>query len=446
LGDFVLLKKLGEGGMGVVYKAHQISMDRDVALKVLPKYRAKDPKFIERFYAEARASARLDHPHIVRGFAAGEAEGFHYFAMEFVAGESCETLLETHGRFEVADAVRIALDVASALQHAHSLQMLHRDIKPANILITTAGQVKLVDLGLVKALDQPGSMTQSGAGFGTPYYMPPEQARSAKSVDARSDLYALGATLYHFLTGKTPFGGETIVDVMSAKEAGQHTPARKVNPDVPEILDVVLDKLLAPEPRVRFQTASDLVSALQRTGLAAGRLSGLAGAKGGSAARPGAAAAPKPSSPRATTPAVPSAKPPATAEPDTWLVQFKDRRGQTIKRRADAQQIRELIRRGAIGTDAQAARGDAQAPMKPLVGYVEFFDLLQSRMLKERSDRAVGGGMAEQFAQIDRQEHRRRKWRKIRSALTRGLTWLILFAIAGAACWAAYLWYQGRLP
>src|SRR6266567_7426089 len=209
VGDFHLTKKLGEGGMGTVFKAHQMSMDRDVALKILPRHLAKDTSYVERFYREARASAKLDHPNIVRGIAVGEDRGYHYFAMEYIDGESSDKVLESQGKLQVGDAVKIALDVARALDHAHSKGLVHRDIKPDNIMITRQGFVKLADLGLAKAADENQGLTQTGSGFGTPYYMPPEQARNAKYVDNRSDIYALGATLYHLLTGKVPFTGDT---------------------------------------------------------------------------------------------------------------------------------------------------------------------------------------------------------------------------------------------
>src|SRR5262245_35127039 len=168
IGDYRLTKKLGEGGMGAVFKARQLSMDRDVALKVLPKHLAKDKDFVDRFYREARASAKLDHPNIVRGIAGGEEKGFHYFAMEFVDGESCEKILQEPRKFKVADALKIALDIARALDHAHSKGMVHRDIKPENILVTRDGTVKLADLGLAKETETNNALTQTGHGFGTP--------------------------------------------------------------------------------------------------------------------------------------------------------------------------------------------------------------------------------------------------------------------------------------
>ncbi|OYW12386.1 MAG: serine/threonine protein kinase, partial [Planctomycetales bacterium 12-60-4] len=218
LGDFRLIKKLGQGGMGEVFLAHQITLDRQAALKVLAKHLADNQDFVKRFYREARAMAKIDHPQAVRVFAVDEDDGVHYVAMEFIDGKSLQGWLDKLGRFSVGDAVHVTLRCAEALQQAHAMNMVHRDIKPDNIMLTSRGQVKVADFGLAKALDdEEMSMTQSGTGLGTPYYMAPEQARNAKHVDGRSDIYALGITLYHFLTAKLPFTGNSAMEVVLAK-------------------------------------------------------------------------------------------------------------------------------------------------------------------------------------------------------------------------------------
>jgi hypothetical protein len=272
LKDFRLIEKLGQGGMGIVYRAHQRSMDRPVALKLLPPQLAADEGFIARFYREARMSARLDHPNIVRGVAVGEERGVYYFAMEYVDGESLDKRLAL-GRLSVADAVRIALDVARALDHAHSRGLVHRDIKPANILIARDGVVKLADLGLAKTSET--DLTQVGGSMGTPSYMAPEQGRDARSADQRSDIYALGATLYHLLTGERPFRGAD--DVQLAKESARYEPLRQRNPEVPPALGEIVDKMMAPDPADRHQTPAELVNELAATGLAASSLSWIGG-------------------------------------------------------------------------------------------------------------------------------------------------------------------------
>lgn len=177
LGDYRLLKKLGEGAMGEVYRARQLNYPREVAVKVLFKHIASNPKLVERFYREARATGRLDHPNIVQGYEVGEDHGCHFFAMEFVDGESLQKILQRQGRLAVGDAVHIIQRRAAGLQHAHEHGVIHRDVKPDNILITRQGVVKIADLGMVKQLDEDMSLTQTGHAVGTPWYMPLEQAQ-----------------------------------------------------------------------------------------------------------------------------------------------------------------------------------------------------------------------------------------------------------------------------
>jgi len=433
LGDFRLVKRLGEGGMGTVFKARQLSMDRDVALKVLPKHLARDKDFVDRFYREARASAKLDHPNIVRGIAVGEEKGFHYFAMEFVDGETCEKILAERGKFEVGDAVKIATDIARALEHAHAKGLVHRDIKPENILITQQGAVKLADLGLAKEANENNSLTQTGSGFGTPFYMPPEQARNAKHVDQRSDLYALGATLYHLLTGKLPFVGDTAIEVLTAKEEGQHVPARRHDPTIPQILDLVIDKMMAKDPKNRYQTAVEVLHALEKTGCANERLSWISVRHGGAATRPAATPAPKP---------VLDSREPEFAEPptpppsgDQYVLRYKDKSGRQVKTAGDKHRIRDMIRRGLLSTDVECAK-DAKSPFRPLMAFPEFSDLMKSRLLKEKGDLLSGGGMADRFAKIDKEEARRRKMRRIKAMLWRACSALLVLGLVAAAYFA----------
>jgi serine/threonine-protein kinase len=432
VGDFLLTKKLGEGGMGAVYRARQLSVERDVALKVLPKYLAKDPSYVERFYREARASARLDHPNIVRGIAVGEDKGYHYFAMEFVDGESCDKVLRARGRLSVGDAVRIALDVARALDHAHAKGLVHRDIKPENIMITQAGVVKLADLGLAKATDEISSLTKTGSGFGTPYYMPPEQARNAKFVDNRSDIYALGATLYHLVTGQVPFNGDTAIEVLTAKEEGRHTPARRLASDVPEILDLVIDKMMARDPKARYQTAAEVIDALEKTTRASSSLS-LHGGAHLAATRPVEA-------PPVSTRDDDAGETAATAQ---YVVKYRDRSGQPVKVTADKHQVRDLIRRGAFGTDVEAAKVP-DGTFRPLLSYPEFTEQMKARFIKEKGDQALGGGMAGKFAELDKQDQRRRKLRKLQAIVVRVLTSLLVVGILSTAAYFGWKLYQER--
>ena len=227
LGEYRILRLLGEGGMGSVYLGYHEGLGRQVAIKVLADSLASNQAYIDRFYREARSGALLNHPNIVRGFAIGQdkATGKHYLILEYVDGTSAQVLLERLGRLPVGDAVHITLDIARALEHAHSCNLVHRDIKPDNILISRTGVAKLADLGLAKRIDETSHLTALRQGFGTSYYMPYEQAMSAKSVDGRSDIYALGATLYHLLTGEVPFSGENHMEVIEKKDRGDFTPA-----------------------------------------------------------------------------------------------------------------------------------------------------------------------------------------------------------------------------
>lgn len=269
LGGFRILRWLGEGGMGAVYLGYHEEQRRQVAVKVLAEELAVNPVCIECFHRESKSSTLLEHPCLVRGISAGrdEASGLHYLVREFVDGPSGHVLLDRMGRLPVGDAVHIVLDVARALEYLHGRNFVHRDIKPDNILLDRSGTAKLADLGLVKRIGETMSGTKVHHGFGTSHYMPYEQAADAGSVDGRSDIYALGATLYHFLTGQVPFAGENHLEIVQKKDVGAFVPARMFNPEVPIALDGILTKMLARRPCDRYQTAAQLVADLVRSGL-----------------------------------------------------------------------------------------------------------------------------------------------------------------------------------
>src|SRR5436305_1681031 len=271
LGEFRILRRLGEGGMGAVYLAYHEELGKQVALKVLADNLASNQRYVDRFYREDKSGRLLNHPNIVRSFGAGQDQATkkHYLVLEFVDGFTAHHLLDRYGRLSIGDAVHIALDVARALEHAHSRNVIHRDIKPDNILITRSGVSKLADLGLAKRTDEASHLTATRQGFGTSYYMPYEQALNAKHADGRSDIYALGATLYHLATGEVPFRGDNHLEVIEKKDAGTFTPASQLNPAVPRILDQILERMLARQPRDRYQTASELIVELERSRLAA---------------------------------------------------------------------------------------------------------------------------------------------------------------------------------
>ncbi len=271
LGEYRLLRPLGEGGMGKVWLAYQEGEARQVAIKILPSTMAGNQASLDRFYREAKNGALLNHPNIVRNIAINtdRATGHYYLVLEYVDGPSAQALLERFGKLPVGDAVHIVLDIARGLEHAHSRNIVHRDIKPANILITPSGVAKLADLVLAKRTDETSHLTAARQSFGTPYYMPYEQAMNAKNADGRCDIYALGATLYHLLTGEVPFPGMNHLEIVDKKKLGVFTPAGSLCAAVPSLLDDILEKMLAREPRERYQTASELIVDLERSNLAA---------------------------------------------------------------------------------------------------------------------------------------------------------------------------------
>jgi serine/threonine-protein kinase len=266
LGEYELLEVIGEGGMGRVYKARQALLNRLVAVKVLAPRLAEDRAFIKRFRREAAVAANLNHPNIVQVFTAGESGGVHYFVMELVDGESAQKRLHREGRMSAAGAIAICLQVAHGLDYAwREGQVIHRDIKPDNIFLSHDGKTKLGDLGLAKNVSEgASSVTMSGHVVGTPHYISPEQARGKKNVDFRSDIYSLGCTLYHMLTGRPPFSGDSMLDVILKHV---HDPAPNIAewiPDCPLGVDRLLAKMMAKDPDDRHQSYHELIVDLQQ--------------------------------------------------------------------------------------------------------------------------------------------------------------------------------------
>ena len=249
-----VLACLGRGGMGVVYKARQKSLDRLVALKILAPEREQDPQFAERFAREAQALAKLSHPHIVTVYDFGQADGLFYLLMEYVDGVNLRQLLRTR-RLEPKEALAIVPPICDALQYAHDHAVVHRDIKPENLLLDKAGQVKIADFGIAKMLGG-DSTPDEEQGVGTPHYMAPEQHATPQAADHRADIYSLGVVLYEMLTGELP--------------AGQfELPSRKVRIDVR--LDEIVLRALNHEPELRFQNAGQMKTAVVETLTGAGQ-------------------------------------------------------------------------------------------------------------------------------------------------------------------------------
>jgi hypothetical protein len=261
-GRYSLLKKLGEGGKGIVFKARDTTLNRVVAVKVL-KGAALTGEAYSRFMSEAQATAKLNHPNIVSIHDIGREGEQQFFVIEFIDGTSLRALMEAfpQGQCDVQTVLRIGTDVSTALRYAHAQRVLHRDIKPENIMITKEGITKLMDFGLAKMLGQP-SYTQEGVIVGTVAYVAPEIALG-KGADARSDLYSLGALLYQMVTGMQPFPGEDPVKVIFGHIHDRPVSPTKLNPKVPQPLADCIMRLLEKDPSSRYQSASDLLEALR---------------------------------------------------------------------------------------------------------------------------------------------------------------------------------------
>jgi serine/threonine protein kinase len=275
LAHFELLEAVGVGGMAAVIRAQDTQLDRIIALKILPPQLATDPESIRRFNQEARAAARLDHENIARVFYCGEDQGLHFIAFEFVEGDNLRMILERRGQLPVSEAVHYMLQVATGLAHAAARGVVHRDIKPSNIIITPTGKAKLVDMGLARSLgpQRDGDLTQSGVTLGTFDYISPEQALEPRDADSRSDIYSLGCTFYHMLTGQPPVPEGTAAKKLHYH---QHVPPidpRQLNPDISDEVAALLGRMMAKDPKDRYQKPEHLVQHLvqlaQKLGYAA---------------------------------------------------------------------------------------------------------------------------------------------------------------------------------
>jgi serine/threonine-protein kinase len=257
--------------MSEVYLAYDTDRRGQVAVKVLAEDLARNSTYVDRFRREADVGQLIDHPNIVRCFGSGQdaATGRRFLVLEYIKGQSAQTRLEQSGPIPLADATRMMLDIARALEELHHRGYVHRDVKPGNILIGDDGRAKLADLGVAKLLADSAELTSLDQGIGTPFYMPWEQTLNASLVDPRSDLFALGATFYHLITGRVPFPGKDVAEVARMKDDGHFTPARAIDPRLPRSVDTILAKLLARMPKDRFQRAAELIDVLAASGLTA---------------------------------------------------------------------------------------------------------------------------------------------------------------------------------
>ena len=269
IGGYRLIRRIGRGGMGDVYFAYQLSLSREAALKILHPALSRDPVFVGRFLREARLVARMDHPNIVKAFGAGEELGFHYLAMAYVDGTPLERRLRRRPLSEM-EALELALQVARALEYAwDEHHLVHRDLKPANLLLEAGGRVRLMDFGISRSLtDAHGRVTWPGLLVGTPNYMSPEALTGRPDVDFRSDVYSLGATLYHALTGRLPYAGRNVAETLRRRSAQTALPhPQDENPSLSDPCVALLTRMLEPRPERRSsswaETADDIERVIQ---------------------------------------------------------------------------------------------------------------------------------------------------------------------------------------
>src|SRR5579862_964371 len=249
LAHFELIEPIGVGGMAAVLRARDKLLDRFVALKILPPEMAVDPEHVQRFHQEARAAAKLDHENIARVYYCGEDQKLHFIAFEFVEGQNLRTLLERRGRLPVKEAVHYLLQIATGLAHAAGRGVVHRDIKPSNIIIMPNGRAKLVDMGLARSLSPHDNrqLTQSGVTLGTFDYISPEQALEPRDADVRSDIYSLGCTFYHMLTGVAPVPEGTAAKKLHHHQHVAPLDPRQLNPEIPDEVAAILQRMMAKD-------------------------------------------------------------------------------------------------------------------------------------------------------------------------------------------------------
>ncbi len=335
LGQYVLLERLGEGGMGQVFKARHRSLGRTVALKVVRKERLANPVTVRRFRREIQALAQLSHPNVVLAFDADEAAGTHFFAMEYVEGTDLSRLVKTRGPLAIPQACDYVRQAALGLQHAHERGLVHRDIKPSNLLVAGVpgaspdypwGVVKILDLGLAR-LDRPEQvalttlLTQDNLVLGTPDFIAPEQARSAHTIDIRADLYSLGCTFYFLLTGQVPFTGASFTEKLIQHQLDEAPAVEGLRPSVPPVVAALVRRLMAKRPEDRLQMPAELAAALDKIPSKATRrclrpvLGGQAAASAATRVRPATPPPRKPAGASGPGPTRPNPSPPGCTTP-----------------------------------------------------------------------------------------------------------------------------------
>jgi serine/threonine protein kinase len=343
VGNYDLIEKVAEGGMGAVYRARRRDDGEMVAIKIMPTHMAGNSVLVKRFEQEFNAASRLDHPNIVRALDFGEHGGVPYLVMEFVEGESLGQKIQRDGRLSEADAVRIIAQVAQGLHRAHKQGLVHRDIKPDNVMVMPDGTAKLCDLGLVKELETDLNLTRTGRGLGTPHFMAPEQFRNAKNADLRCDIYALGATLFMMVTGELPFKSSGPLDAWMKKMHNDLTPPRKVVPGLSERIDWAIRRAMSADPEQRPTSCREFVEDL--TGKSTRRL--------------------------------PAGGESAPANADTWYLVYRDEEGTSHTVKGSVAAIRRSLKDGLLGdaSNVKASRTKT-GQFESLRSYPEFRDLV----------------------------------------------------------------------
>jgi len=261
---YKVLGKLGAGAMAVVYKGKQLSLNRSVAIKVLPRRFSENPEYVQRFYKEGQAAGKLNHPNIVQAIDVGEAGGYHYFVMEYVEGKTIADDISNGHIFGEQEAIEIIIQVCHALQHAHAHGLVHRDVKPKNIMINTQGVVKLADMGLAReTTDIEAAQSEEGKAYGTPYYIAPEQIRGKIDIDGRADIYGLGATFYNMVTGRVPFTGDDSAEIMKKHLREKLVPPDHINTALSGGVSEVIEIMMAKRREDRYKNVEELLLDLE---------------------------------------------------------------------------------------------------------------------------------------------------------------------------------------
>jgi serine/threonine protein kinase len=343
LGAYDVVSKIAEGGMGTVYKARDRRTGEVVAVKVISPGTSRNPTVLQRFEREFTAARVLEHPNVVRAIEYCGTGPHPFLVMEFVDGESIGQRVERAGVMSEDEAVRLIGQVCDGLQRAHKQGLIHRDVKPDNILVTRDGVAKLTDMGLVKDVDGDTNLTKTGRGLGTPHYMAPEQFRNAKGVDARGDVYSLGATLYCMVTGQVPFAQSNPLDCWMKKIRNEFPPPREFNPALSERVDWAIRRAMSAEPASRPASCREFFEDLT------GQSRGSGPVKAGAAA----------------------------AAADTWYMVYRDENGQPHTVKGTTQSIRDALRDNLLGDPAAILVGRSKTgQFIPLTSAPEFRDLV----------------------------------------------------------------------